>query len=99
MWERLEMENISNKHQTVVSEGLTSSSKSLLFLKRYFLTPSSAGIMGFAAFFSLILFTKLFSYVFGINSEFSLGIADVFNAAIGFVLVFSYKFLENFKTD
>jgi len=93
------MENISNKHQAVTNESLASSSKPLSFLKRYFFTPTSAGMMGFAVFFSLILFTKLFTYVFGINSEFSLGIADVFNAAIGFVLVFSYKFLENFKTD
>lgn len=93
------MENISNKHQAAVNEDLTSSSKPLSLLKRYFFTPTSAGMMGFAVFFSLILFTKLFTYVFGISNEFSLGIADVFNAAIGFVLVFSYKFLENFKTD
>ncbi len=93
------MEHISKTQQQLVAEKSASASQSSQFIKKYLINPVSSGLMGFAAFFTLILLSNLFTYVFGISSNFVLGIDEVLYSAVGFVLVFSYKFLENFQTN
>ena len=67
--------------------------------KTYFLNPLSAGLAGFAAFFSLILLTKLFSYIFGMNETFGLNLNDVIYSLTGFVFGAGAKFLEFFGKE
>ncbi len=68
-------------------------------IKTYFLNPLSSGVMGFAAFFSLIFFTKLFSYLFGINDTFGFGINDIILSLTGFVFAAGAKYLEFFGKE
>ena len=68
-------------------------------LKTYFLNPLSFGIAGFAAFFSLILFTNLFNYIFGISESFSIEMNDVIMSLTGFVFAAGAKFLEFFSKE
>ena len=62
----------------------------------YLLNPISAGLVGFSAFFSIILVTKFFGYLFGSYEVFSFGISDVVYSLIGFLLVTGEKFLTFF---
>ena len=65
----------------------------------FIVNPIKSGIFGFSAFFSILLVTKLLSYLIGTNDTFSVGLDDVLLSVIGFILVFLIKFLENFKQD
>ncbi|GEM_PF-4145609 len=90
------MENLTTKPtQTTITTEVIAPKK----IKTYFINPLSSAVAGFASFFILIFFTKLFSYVVGIDNSFTLGIEDVLYSAIGFVLVLSYKVMEFFKTE
>ena len=90
------MENLTTKPtQTTITTEVIAPKK----IKTYFINPFSSAVAGFASFFILIFFTKLFSYVVGIDDSFTLGIEDVLYSAIGFVLVLSYKVMEFFKTE
>lgn len=71
----------------------------LVFLKNYVINPFRSGLFGFAAFFSILIATKLFSYWIGTYSFFTVDADDVTLSAIGFVLVAIIKFLENFKQN
>lgn len=68
-------------------------------LKTYLLHPIYIGIMGFAAFFSLILLTKLFGYFLGTNNEFNLQLNDVIYSLTGFVFAAGIKFFEFFGKE
>lgn len=68
-------------------------------LKTYLLNPLSAGLAGFAAIFSLMLMTKLFSFILGINPEFSLGLNNVIYSLVGFIFGAGAKFLEFFGKE
>ena len=68
-------------------------------LKTYLLNPLSAGLAGFAAFFSLILLTKLFGYFIGTNDTFSLEVSDVIYSLTGFVFAAGVKFFEFFGKE
>lgn len=65
----------------------------------YVFNPIRSGLFGFAAFFSILLVTKLISYWIGTTSEFVVDIDDVLLSSIGFILVFLIKFLENFNNN
>lgn len=67
--------------------------------KTYFINPLTSGIMGFAVFFSLIFFTKLFSYLFGISDIIGFGINDLILSLTGFVFAAGAKFLEFFGKE
>jgi len=67
--------------------------------KIYFLNPLAAGLAGFSAFFSLILLTKLFSYLLGMNETFGLSLNDVIYSLTGFVFAAGAKFLEFFGKE
>lgn len=68
-------------------------------IKTYLLTPISAGLAGFAALFSLMLMTKLFSYLLGINQEFDLGLNEVIYSLVGFIFGAGAKFFEFFGKE
>lgn len=68
-------------------------------IKTYLLNPLSAGLAGFALLFSLMLMTKLFSYILGINAVFNLGLNDVIYALVGFVFGAGAKFFEFFGKE
>ncbi len=90
------MENLTTKPTQTTINTETIAPKGV---KTYLINPLSAAIAGFASFFVLIFFTKLFSFIVGIEDTFSLGIEDVLYSAVGFVLVLTYKVMENFKTE
>lgn len=68
-------------------------------IKTYLINPLSAGLVGFAALFSLMMMTKLISFVLGINPEFNLGLSDVIYSLVGFLFVTGIKFLEFFGKE
>ena len=68
-------------------------------VKTYLLNPLSAGLAGFALLFSLMLMTKLFSYILGINPEFNIGFNDVIYSLVGFIFGAGAKFLEFFGKE
>ena len=68
-------------------------------VKTYLLNPLFNGLVGFSAFFTLIILTKLFSYVFGLNPGFSITINDVIYSLTGFVMAAGIKFLEFFSKE
>ncbi len=90
------MENLTTKptQHTITTETIAPKG-----LKTYVLNPISSAVAGFASFFILIFFTKLFSYIVGIDNSFTLGIEDVLYSSIGFILVLTYKVMELFKTE
>lgn len=68
-------------------------------IKTYLINPLSMGLAGFTAFFSLIVFTNLFSYLFGMSDSFSLEVNDVILSLTGFVFAAGAKFLNFLKED
>jgi len=68
-------------------------------ISMYVFNPIKSGLFGFAAFFSILLVTKLMSFWIGTYDEFIVDIDDVLLSVIGFILVFLIKFLENFKQN
>jgi len=73
-----------------------SKSQFLISLKKYLIFPIKAGFYGFALVFSIILFLKLLSFLFGINEVFTLDLMDVMLSSVGFFLMFLIYILKNF---
>jgi len=68
-----------------------------LFLKYSYL-PMQAGITAFASLLILIFILKFSDYIIWNNQNVMLDSMDVALASVGLILVFSRKFLENFKS-
>jgi hypothetical protein len=68
-------------------------------VKTYLLNPLSTGLAGFAAFFTLIFLTKLFSYIIGTNDAFDVNIQDVIYSLTGFVCAAGARFFEFFGKE
>jgi len=68
-------------------------------MKTYLLNPLSAGLAGFAAFFTLIFLTKIFGYIIGTNEVFDLSVKDVIYSLTGFVFAAGAKFFEFFGKE
>lgn len=68
-------------------------------MKTYLLNPLSAGLAGFAVFFTLIFLTKIFSYMIGTNEVFDLSVKDVIYSLTGFVCAAGVKFFEFFGKE
>ncbi len=68
-------------------------------VKTYLLNPLFNGLVGFSAFFTLIILTKLFSYIFGLSDEFAITINDIIYSLTGFVMAAGVKFLEFFSKE
>lgn len=93
------MESTTQNQQTRVYEESIISETFKENLKTYLLNPLSAGLVGFAVFFSLIMITKLFSYIIGTNETFNLALSDVIYSLTGFLFVTGAKFFEFFGKE
>ena len=65
-------------------------------LKRFrlfVLRPILIGLFSFAIFFTVVLITKISTYIFAENSIFNLNIYDILFALIGFAIGFLIEFL------
>jgi len=93
------MESTTQNQTTQLYTITAESTEFMQNVKTYLLNPLSTGLVGFTAFFSLILFTKLFSYFLGINEDFSLGLNDVIYSFTGFIFAAGAKFLEFFGKE
>ncbi|MEE9431544.1 MAG: hypothetical protein V3V16_10915 [Melioribacteraceae bacterium] len=68
-------------------------------VKIYLLDPLKVGVMGFAAFFSIILITTAFGYLVGFQESFNIGLNDVIFSLTGFVLAAGSKFMSFFSNE
>jgi len=91
------MNEIMNSIPSTNDENVVESkSQFLISLKKYLIFPIEAGFYGFALVFSIILFLKLLSFLFGINEVFTLDLMDVMLSSVGFFLMFLIYILKNF---
>ncbi len=91
------MNEIMNSIPSTNDENVVESkSQFLISLKKYLIFPIKAGFYGFALVFSIILFLKLLSFLFGINEVFTLDLMDVMLSSVGFFLMFLIYILKNF---
>lgn len=67
--------------------------------KTFLLNPIKSGLVGFFAFFSLIIFTKTVGYLLGFQPELDLSFADVIFSLTGFVLAAGAKFMAFFSNE
>ena len=68
-------------------------------LKIYLFRPMLVGLFTFAIFFSVILFTKIITYLMNENPTFILNIYDVIFACIGFFIGFLVEFLLQIRKN
>ena len=59
--------------------------------------PVRAGLFGFALFFTILLFAKFFGYLSNSYNSFAIDVEDIALSALGFILVFLIRLLQNFK--
>jgi len=59
--------------------------------------PIRAGLFGFALFFTILMFAKLFGYVANSYNNFAIDVEDISLSGLGFILVFLVRFLANFR--
>ncbi len=64
-------------------------------IKLYVVEPLSAGLFGFALFFSILIITKLLAVLVNTIPEFTVDFNDVLLSLIGLVLMGLIKLLEN----
>jgi len=67
------------------------------FLVNFLFEPFKSGVYGFAAFFTILICTKGFSYFIGLYDEYVIGNEDVLFSLLGFILVYMIKLLENIR--
>jgi len=67
----------------------------MITVKNLLLLPCQSGLLGFAIFFTVILLSKIISYLFGILPNFMIEMPDVYLSTIGFVLTFLISFLKH----
>jgi len=67
------------------------------YLTNFFFKPFVSGLYGFAAFFTVLIFTKGVTYLFGFAEQYIVSSDDVLFSILGFVLVFFIKLFDNIK--
>ena len=67
------------------------------YLNNFFFKPFISGLYGFTAFFTVLIFTKGISYLFGFTEQYIVNTDDVLFSILGFVLVFLIRLLDNIK--
>ena len=67
------------------------------YLISFFFKPFVSGLYGFAAFFTVLIFTKGITYLFGFTEQYIVSIEDLLFSILGFVLVFLIKLFESIK--
>jgi len=73
--------------------------KLLLMFNIFLLQPFKTGLYGFAAFFTVLIFTRGITVLFGFIDSYIVNIDDVYFSLLGFVMVFLIKLLENIKNS
>ena len=84
---------VSGSRSTFDNKGL------LLILNVFLLQPFKTGLYGFAAFFTVLIFTRGITVLFGFIDYYLVTIDDVYFSLLGFVMVFLIKLLENIKSS
>jgi hypothetical protein len=67
------------------------------YLISFFFKPFVSGLYGFTAFFTLLIFTKGITYLFGFTEQYIVSVDDVLFSILGFILVFLIKLFDNIK--
>ncbi len=67
------------------------------YLISFFFKPFVSGLYGFAAFFTVLIFTKGITYLLGFSEQYIVGSDDVLFSILGFVFVFLIKLFDNIK--
>ena len=67
------------------------------YLISFFFKPFVSGLYGFAAFFTVLIFTKGITYLFGFTEQYIVSSDDVLFSILGFVLVFLIKLFDSIK--
>jgi len=78
-------------------QNLAARSDYLRVFNLYFFEPVRFGLFGFSVAFTLILLVKLFAYLVKYDPGFIVGLKDVGLSLIGFLIVFSVRFLQNLR--
>lgn len=73
--------------------------KLISLLKDFIIYPSYAGLFGFAAFFTVLVLSKIIGYYIGVTHFFDVQIDDVVLSLVGFVLVFLIRILESIRAS
>ena len=81
------------------SESIENNFEQINNTKTYLLDPLRNGVMGFAAFFSLILITTFAGYLFGFQESFNISLNDVIYSLTGFVFAAGSKFMGFFSNE
>ncbi len=72
-----------------------------IYLKKighdYIVVPFEIGLYGFAAAFTLIIFTRLFAFIVGIFETFQVTINDFLTALWGFVFISFVTVIKHFR--
>lgn len=67
-----------------------------LFLD-FFILPFKSGLFGFAAFFTILILTKMAAYFIGYADLFRVNTEDVTLSFLGFALLFIVRLAQNIK--
>ena len=67
------------------------------YLISFLFKPIVSGLYGFAAFFTVLIFTKGITYLFGFTEQYIVSSDDVLFSILGFVLVFLIKLFDSIK--
>ena len=67
------------------------------YLSSFFFKPFVSGLYGFAAFFTVLIFTKGITYLFGFTEQYIVSSDDVLFSILGFVFVFLIKLFDIIK--
>ncbi len=67
------------------------------YLLSFLFKPLVSGLYGFTAFFTVLIFTKGITYLFGFTEQYIVSSDDVLFSILGFVLVFLIKLSDSIK--
>jgi len=67
------------------------------YLISFLFKPFVSGLYGFAAFFTVLIFTKGITYLLGFTEQYIVSSDDVLFSILGFVLVFLIKLFDIIK--
>ena len=83
----------------VLSKSLVKSGGNILYyyLISFLFKPFVSGLYGFAAFFTVLIFTKGITYLLGFTEQYIVSSDDVLFSILGFVLVFLIKLFDIIK--
>ncbi|MBZ0181886.1 MAG: hypothetical protein K8F60_05475 [Melioribacteraceae bacterium] len=72
-------------------------SKAKELINKFAWQPLKSGLIGFIAFFVVLVVTKLLSFLIGTRDIFHIEVEDLTVSFIGFILLYLFTFVEQFK--